>query len=214
MYSSTELRDARDRSLKRLAAIGCSTSPPLPLLGGDEPRMLEEIVDRALILEVLVSVSEGLPNDAGLDWLVSDGLMSKLESDEVKFLEMYRYDALNSWTSTGPIIHSLFTLTWVLSLFDSADFERTIPDELASKFPSIELTESSNEFRQSCKLADRIDILSFADFAYCLHWWEREKSLRGMNKSPYVPDFVVRSRRHAIEWVLSNDSWSSVSLDT
>ncbi len=67
-----------------------------------------------------------------------------------------------------------------------------------------------------CKARLRSDdqIVSAADLAYCLHWAIRQSELEGKRPPGKVPPYVVVERRRALEWLLSDEDWDDVPLDT
>lgn len=57
-------------------------------------------------------------------------------------------------------------------------------------------------------------ILSELDLAYCLNWALRELSIRGRRILGPVKSHIVLERRTALEWIVSDEDWEEITLDT
>jgi len=80
--------------------------------------------------------------------------------------------------------------------------------------PDIKNAAPSRAFQAGLKLRSAADLLQAADLAYCLHWAIRDAELNGNVAPGRVPPEVVVERRRALEWMMGDEYWDDVNLDT
>lgn len=202
----------RQRSLKEAARLGYPVSAELPLSDFDvKARDVNELVDRCLVLHALIAVSYGFPRDAVRAWLGQEDLIGALSASERRYLDAG--DASDDEFYRG-VSESVWALIWALGLAPKLDFAKPCPDDLVRMLPNLKTAESSSTFRSRAEQRSTDELVAAADLAYCLHWAVTDASLRGDASPGRVPVWVVVERRRALEWVLSDEDWDDVPLDT
>ncbi len=202
----------RRRSLNEAARLGYEVSTELPLSDFDvKARDVDELVDRCLVLHALTAVSYGFPRGTVKAWLEREELVGVLSASERRYLdsgddgddEFYR-----------GMSESVWALVWSLGMAPKLDFAKPCPNDLVQMFPNLKTGEGSSAFRGRAQRRSTEELLAAADLAYCLHWAIADSSLRGGDVPGRVPAWVIVERRRALEWVLSDEDWDEVPLDT
>lgn len=202
----------RQRSMKEAARLGYAVSAELPLSDFDvKAREVNELVDRCLVMHALVAVSYGFPRDTVKAWLAGEDLTGAMSASERFYLEAG--DTADDEFHRG-MSESVWTLIWALGLAPKLDFAKPCPDDLVRMLPNLKTAESSSTFRNRAQQRSIDELLAAADLAYCLHWAVTDASLRGEPAPGRVPAWVVIERRRALEWVLCDEDWDDVPLDT
>jgi hypothetical protein len=75
-------------------------------------------------------------------------------------------------------------------------------------------SQPTGEIRGALALRPTTEIAAAADLAYCLHWAVRDARLNDRRAPSGLEELEVMERRRALDWLLGNDDWYSVSLDT
>lgn len=200
----------RGATLSRLASKGISIPAHLPELDGQLDRTEEEIVTRLLCLNAVAAVSHGLNPEIAVDWVDQEDLSSFLTPDETQFL----YDAIGETETFKGQVEGMFTLAWALSLYADINLWAECDDKFAWKLPNLKVKESSAGIRKSIQLRTDEEVLSIADLAYCLDWAVTDARLRGETLLPSPIPIDLKERRRALEWLIGEEAWSEVSLDT
>jgi len=81
-------------------------------------------------------------------------------------------------------------------------------------YPDTTEDVTTEAFKRGLKLRDKSEVVSKADLAYCLHWAVRHAEINGQGTPGKVPANVVAERRRALEWMMGQDDWDEVTLDT
>lgn len=211
-----DLRAIRDRSLSIARKLGYETNVSLPLLDEDvRLRPAHEIVDRTLALHAVVACSYKLDSgklDSGkvLKWLAQESLTTSMAPAERAFIEKGEGRA----SVFQSQVEGLWAFSWALQIIPALDFSRACDDSLVRLLPNLKIGESSTRFRQQASLRPLEEIVSACDLAYCLHWAVNQALLDGIPTPGKVPAHAVIERRRALEWLLSDEDWDAVSLDT
>lgn len=199
----------RAASLKKARRLGYATNPELPLLDADlRARPQDQVVRRCLARFVTVAVAYGFDRGAAWRWLEREGLAEDLAPSEREFLEADDGD--------GPTagVESLWAMCWALGMERTLDFGDYCGDHLVELFPDIKQDAIAGPFVARSRLRKVKELAQALDLAYCVHWSLVEASLRGGRLPGPVEPYVVIERRHALEWILGEDDWDDVSLDT
>ncbi len=203
----------RKTNLAKANRLGYPINPSLPLLDPVEKcRELSEITDRLFCLYAVVACSYGFSKERALSWLKREGVVDSLSGAENQYLHNKSDTGIDSRMQWK--VEALWALAWCLECHPDLDFADSCSDSFIGLLPDIAKDASTKEFRQGLNLRDQAEILSKTDLAYCLHWAIREAELKGVKPPGRVPANVVVERRHALEWVIGQDSWDDVSLDT
>ncbi|HEV3227639.1 MAG TPA: DUF4272 domain-containing protein [Acidimicrobiales bacterium] len=193
--------EVRERSRKLARRLGYGTAPenlPPPEVG--EPRSQREILDRALVLNVVISCAYGLPTLAALEWLRAEGLLDAMTDDEREFLvdvsEGLRVEEL----SRKLQVESLFTLLWALSVVGELDFDRGCGD-LTPLLPDVAGRESSAALRAEAAPRDAGELYAALDLATVLASAVGDEDLQVGLAPGDVEPYVVWERRRALAWI-------------
>lgn len=206
-----ELDRIRERSISKARRLGYPVNLNLPRLDSSiELRNEGEITTRMLCLNVVIACTCGFPRARGQDRLRSDGIYDKLTPGELLFLE----------SGSGAIgelrqeVEGLWALAWAGSLVRQLDFYRYCGSNLVTVLPDLDANESNERFLSSFSLRKLSDVASACDLAYCLHWAVRQAVLDGTPPPGKAEPYVVLERRRALEWLIGDDPWDEVPLDT
>ncbi len=80
--------------------------------------------------------------------------------------------------------------------------------------PNLKNDMSSVYLRSTVQLRDLNSIASMVDLAFCLHWGIRQLQLEGHSLPKSININDLEERRHALEWVVSEEHWDNITLDT
>ena len=128
---------ARNRALARRLGYGKPrTDAPSPNVG--PLRSTEEIFERALVLNVVISCAYGLATLTALDWLRTHALLDQMTDDEREFLVDVSEGLHVEELARKLQVETLFALLWALSLVDELDFDRGCGDEVARVMPDVQ----------------------------------------------------------------------------
>lgn len=202
----------RKRSLKEAARLGYEVSADLPLSDFDvKAREADELVDRCLVLHTLIAVSYGVARDTVKAWLAQEDLLGALSSRERRYLEAG--SAADDEFHRG-LSESIWALVWSLGMAPKLDFAKPCPNDLVRMLPNLKTAESSSAFRGRAQRRSTEELLAASDLAYCLHWAVTDAVLRGVPEPGRVPGWIIVERRRGLEWMLTDEDWDEVPLDT
>lgn len=211
----------RDITITRGAQLGMSFHsqvPPTPTAEQMHPRTQSVICGRALGLFAALCVcfeetrQRARAADLVIAWLRSHSLEDFLTEGERIFLSnggKNRSFALE----LGLQVESLLGLCWSVNLAEM-DITRSVSDDFGSIFPNIEKNSPPTVFTSGAILRPKLEMVSELDFYTCTQWLHREFARKRTKWSYRIDIETVRARRLALEWVLSEDDWEDISLDT
>lgn len=202
----------RAESLATASSLGYEVLPSLPLFENAVCiRNKEAVLTRTLTLYAVIACSYGLEQQKALTWLEHEGYTEYLTSREQNFLtesvDVIGYNFMYQ-------VESLWALAWGLSLVDALNFSRECDDNFVELLPNLHSLQSSREFRSRVILRSVDEVMAKCDLAYCLHWSVRQNMLDNKILPGTVPPYVVIERRRALEWLLADEEWDDISLDT
>ena len=209
----TNYQQIRQRNLTEAHKLGYLTNSNLPLL--DEIRScqsLKSATDRFLSLHAVIACSHGFPKDRAIDWLDRENLLGALTQREKEYVNTKTSPALDA--SVQWHVESLWALGWCIGCHDEFDFAVVCSQHFIEMIPDIVKGESTKSFAASLKLRGKSEILANADLAYCLHWAVMDAEIRGLAVPGTVSGRVVSERRRALEWMIGDDNWDEVQMDT
>lgn len=183
----------------------------LPLLEeGLKLRHQNDAVNRLLCLNAVGAVSYGFDRAKAFAWLQHEKLDGLLTEQEILFVQrgavppqIFRVQ-----------IEGLWALAWALHLVVSLDFWRDCDSRFATMLPNLKAGQRGDEWRSMSRLRSIDEVVAACDLAYCLHWAIRQAEIDGEPAAAGPKPYVVVERRRALEWLLSDESWDRVSLDT
>jgi hypothetical protein len=206
---SIEPRTIRNKSLKEASRLGYITNDALPLLERpDFLRPMDSVRRRMLATYGVLVALVALPRREVLMWVSKEHLNDELTRKEKQF-----FDRGTHADQLKVEIESLWTLAWCTGLVDM-DFGKPSRDEVASYFPNIAKGEPSANYLKELRLRELSEIQQACDVAYCIHWAIRQAHIEGQMSGGRLPPAYVVERRRALEWMLHDESWDDISLDT
>ncbi len=206
-----DLELIRNQSLQTAERLGYNVIKSLPRL--DEAvrtRSLDEAVKRLLCLHAAAACAYGFDRKKALSWLQQENANQSLAASERQFLEQ----GIGDPNRFKIQIEGMWTLAWVLGLTPNLDFGKDCDGGFAALLPNLKVNENSSSLRQRTKLRSVEEIIRADDLVYCLHWSVRQAQLDGGKPPGKVQPYVVEERRRSLDWMLSNEQWDDVSLDT
>ncbi|MEM1356081.1 MAG: DUF4272 domain-containing protein [Planctomycetota bacterium] len=209
----TDLKNIRRQSQNQAKAIGCVTNDHLPLLEWPlSPRVLNDIADRLFCVLSIVACSYGFPKPKAWSWLVREHLEPSLTPNEMAYLKAapdQQPDTALQWR-----VEALWALAWCVGVHDTLDFTKTCSDSFVTMLPDLAQDESTERLRSRMARRDMTEILQSADLAYCLHWSVRDAQIKKRPVPSNLQAQILQQRRHTLDWVLGEEEWDKVSLDT
>ena len=199
----------RKRSMSKAKCLGYATNAHLPLLEQLEMRPATRVFARMFCLEVVIAVAYGHPRSRGERWLVQEQLTPHLSRKEKRFLRG-RGDALEMQHQ----VEALWTFAWAVGTAAELNFGTACPDTLIRLLPDLKVDQPTAEFRRRWHLRAHQEVVQQLDLAYCLHWAIRDAMLNGRKLPGKLHPVYVIERRRALEWLMSDQDWDAVALDT
>jgi hypothetical protein len=198
----TRVTEVRERSRKLARRLGYGKPQedvPAPRVG--PLRSAEDVLDRALVLNAVISCAYGLPTLSALDWLRAHGLLGRLADDERDFLADAS-DGIHVEDLARKLqVESLFALLWGLSLVDDLDFDRGCGDEVTRVMPDISASGDAGELRAAATLRAGDELYAALDLATVLAWAIGDEGLQlGLSPGDVEP-YVVWERKRALAWI-------------
>jgi hypothetical protein len=207
-----DTNEIRKRTRKHVERLGYRFNPNLPILDPVEvTRTVDETVGRILALYACVACSFGFAKEKALDWLDRERRIDSLSESEKVYL---RGKAETKRSKIQWQVEALWALTWAGGYHDELDFSDSCPDSFIGIFPDLKEGVASNAFAKRCELRGNENIAEMLDLAYCLHWAVQDQSLTGNNQGKHVPAQVVEERCRGLEWLVGDEDWDHVALDT
>jgi Domain of unknown function (DUF4272) len=207
-YNPNEIKS---RSEKKILDYGGRICDWLPILERSKVRPLEEVVGRALVLNVLLEIHFEAPIEVVKKWIETHNLNSHLTAREREILSRSN----NKITKQESIdlywyIESLWALMWATSIIKQMPFDQGIPDDMVTFCPNLRINEGPEKFTTKMKLRSDAELFQELDLYYRLHWWTRDANLNGYETGDVSLD-IVMERRKALEWLFNPEcDWDNV----
>ncbi len=208
--------EARLFSIQKLSQIGFNDEIFLPLINNRSIKKGNEIRERIIQLYALIGLSlPEIDSDKIKQWLSSYDLFLGLSKHEKDIFEKYKDGKLTELeiTSLSWLRESLLTLMWCCELISDLCYP-SIETEIEEYLYLIPPKENVKKFLKQISVRNEFEILKQADFHYCLHWLMRNNYFETLETNLCPRIDVIIERRKALEWILSNNDWDNISLDT
>ena len=195
------MEEVRERSRKLARRLGYGKPPadvPPPTVGALRPA--DEIVDRAFVLNVVLSCAYGLPAEVALDWLGAEGLREQVTDGEHEFLVDVAEGLRVQELARRLEVESLYALLWALSVVDELDFDRGAGD-VTRYVPDIASGETGDVLRATAVRRDADELYAAFDLATVLASALGDEDLRVGLSPGEVEPYVVWERRRALAWI-------------
>lgn len=190
--------------------LGFAANDALPLLDASTvTRSKDEIVNRIFGMLSLAASAYGLDRKKALTWLEREGSLEILTLTEREFLSGSQMNP----TPFMEQIEGMWALCWSLNVLPDLDFSKPCSGDFVKLLPDLKKDEAGTAFRGKTVLRDSEEVIAKCDLAFCLHWGVVQAGLTGRLKKAIKP-FVIVERRRSLEWLLSDESWDEVPLDT
>jgi len=220
--SFVEASDRKRRSIEILRTQGIPYIEELPVIESSYEvtgKTLEEIAKRAIVLCISCNFASDILSNKKKRYLKDSKkfFLKLLDTFNVKdamtkeekelFDKMDKELAIQiSWQLEGYLI-----LLWTLGLIDEIEFPDVLvdPDSVTSLVSSC---SSYKEFLEQCQLRDVEDVLDLADLTYRYNWYCVESRIN--DDEPIINPEIVMERHRALNWLLSDDEWDNVEIET
>jgi hypothetical protein len=210
----------KKKSEALVVKLGGQTIAYLPLLEKPKIRTKEQIVGRALVMNVLIGVAFDFPPEEASKWIKENKLTKYLSKEEKKLLKTPAAKiSRETKNEYSWYIESLWPLCWALKFSDELDTASPVADDMVYMFPNVIEHESTAKFVKKASLQPESKITEKVDFFYRAHWFAKQVG-RAPKKYPekirknFDPD-VIYERRRGLEWVYNKTlNWDEISLDT
>jgi hypothetical protein len=201
----------RVRSLEIARELGYPVNESLPLLDQSTVvRSHDDIVDRLLAMLCVAACAYGFDNHKAIDWLSREAKVDLLTDAERRYLNAKAGDRRLFMVQ----IEGMWALAWSINAVPALDFGKPCAQDFVSRLPDLKGDKSSRPFRVDAELRPVSEIIAATDLAYCLHWAIRDSQLRDAKIPGKVEAYVVVERRRALEWLLTDEGWEDIELDT
>jgi hypothetical protein len=199
----SDLRATNRRIAKRL---GYDRPPEdLPLTDVEQWRRQDEVVDRALVLDVVVSCAHGFDVGAAWKWLRAVNLIDRVTAGETVYL-----DELESGMHLDDLarrlqVEALWALLWALGFVGELDFGVGCGDGVTPLLPEPDDPGGARQFRRDASLREDDELLATLDLVRCLSAGLGDGSVSIGHSPGEVEPYVVWERRRALEWLAGAD---------
>lgn len=209
-----DARAVKQHSEQLILEAGGQICDWLPHLEPRQLRTVEEIRDRALVMNALINLSFKAPVHLIADWVRRNGVEHALTDDERVILTTTQQQLTGQQLiNLRWYLESLWALMWVGGVVDELDFRNAVPDSMASLCPDLQANEDGSKFAQF-ELRSYEEVFRELDLHFRLHWYARNGQLT-KTPTPPVNTSVILERRKALEWVLDpSHAWDNVNLNT
>lgn len=201
----------RNVSIEDANKLGVTIPTTLPLL--DEIRLTrtaDDVVDRMMVMHAVAASAYGFDRQRARRWIDNEGLEAHLTIAESDFLDTGSGDR----QYFANQIESMWALGWSISLFPSLVLSAPCAETFVYELPNLKQDSRSQSLREKASIRSSSEIAMACDMAYCLHWAMRDAQLKHISFGLRVEDYIIVERRRAFEWLMTNDNWDEVSLDT
>jgi hypothetical protein len=211
MDGTMETEIIRTRTKKKLLELGISIPASLPILEVlSIERSKKKMGDRLMCMHVAAACAYGFDRTKAINWIDSEGIAYELSHEERDFI----YNDGVSAHHLQEQIEGMWALSWAISLHHTLDFSKPCSDTFFFLLPNLKQNQPSSEMRARILVRTCAEILGALDLAYCLHWFVRDCELQSKTIALPTEAYVVAERRKALEWLMSNENWDDLSLDT
>lgn len=206
-----EIQSIRTASTNAAKALGIDVSTTLPLI---EPpyrtKNVHETISRILAMNVMAAIAYGFDKTKGIAWLSREKLEGSLSEHKRTFLSKGSGDT----TPFKLQIEGMWALAWSIGVVKELDFAKDCDEKFAQELPNLKLNQGGENLRRIANQRPLEEILGACDLAYCLHSAIRESQITNKNSPKKLKPYVILERRRALDWLLSEESWDEIDLDT
>lgn len=207
------LANIRAKNLQIAHHLGYPINRKLPLLDlSTSVRSVEQAGRRFLALHAIISIAYGFQKNKVKNWLVKEGLDGALSNKESALLKNEITEEEKHFLQWQ--VEALWAFAWYLRCHETLDFSKICADNLINMMPDLKADTPAQPYLDKLAVRETSELLQACDLAYCLHWGAREAELTRRAIPKAVPIQVIEERRRALDWLISDQDWDEVSLDT
>lgn len=206
--------DRRARSIAELKAQNVPVNDWLPLIeseGDVEAKSTSEILLRAVALLVVALRGEGVESQHIDNMIEKFDLAASFTPTEQAFLSdpspSAEHKAALSWRYEAA--HVLF---WALGYTEELTPPRTTCDPAV--LVKLVQERDRDDLIAGAQPKPLAEILDQADLIYRYRWALVSTQLRGDTVPAGLDHDVAMERHHALNWLVQDDTWDDISLDT
>ena len=222
---SREFVEAYDRKMRSINILQAQQIPYIeelpPIKSSYEitGKTIDEIAKRAIVLCICCNFASDIISNKKKRYVKeSKKFFNKLletfnvkdvmtKDEKLLFEKMDKDLAIQiSWQFESYVI-----LLWTLGLIDEVTFPDTLvePDSVTAV---VSACDSYREFLEKCKIRSVDEVLDLADLTYRYNWYCVESKIN--DEEPIMNAEVVMERHRALNWLLSNEKWDKVEINT
>ncbi len=199
----------RQSSWDIAAKLGFPKNDALPLLDNLKiSRSKDEVVNRIFGMLCVAASAYGFDRKKAFEWLEREGGIEALTQAEREFLNGAQMNAAPFMEQ----IEGMWALCWCLRIVPELDFSKPCSGDFVKLLPDLKKDETGAAFKGKASLRDFQEVVTKCDLAYCLHWGVVHVETGKLKKA--IKTYVIMERRRALEWMLSDELWDEVPLDT
>lgn len=209
-------------SINILKAQGIPYIDELPVIQSSYEvagKTLEEIAKRAIVLCICCNYSNDIVANKKKKYLKDSKkfftkLLDKYNVNDVmtkEEKELFEKDDKNLAVQISWQFEGLSILLWTLGLIDDISFPDTLVDT-DSLTAIISSCDSYSEFISKCSLRNIYEILDLADLTYRYNWYCVDARIN--SEEPIINPEVVMERHRALKWLLTDEKWDKVAINT
>ncbi|MEY2455308.1 MAG: hypothetical protein QOK06_402 [Acidimicrobiaceae bacterium] len=201
--------DVRARNRKIARRLGYPAPPEdLEFPHASPWRTTAEVVERALVVNVVLSCAHGLPVESAATWLGEQRLVGALTAYETEYLDDLAEGLRIGAAHRRLQVEALWALLWALSFVEELDFGVGCGERVTPLVPNLfDPAEGLGPARVRAE-AERRDpeaLREALDLARCVTWGLGDADLSVGFSPGEVEPYVVWERRRALEWLHGAD---------
>ena len=208
-------QQVKQDSERIILAKGGRTCDWLPYLDRAEPRGLDHLVGRALVMNALLNIAFQAPVSVIRNWIEAHRLTPHLSDAERVILtksnaELSEQESIDLYW----YIESLWALMWAGGLIPDLPIDQPVGDNMASLAPNLQTNEGTDKFAEAIRLRPYGELFPMLDLYYRAHWYTEDARINGYATGEISGD-VIMERRKALEWLMDRTvDWDDVALNT
>lgn len=165
--------------------------------GAHQPRPLEEVVGRALVMNALVNVHFRAPVEVVRRWVEANGVAQHLSPRERALLAKPNADVTSEERAElRGYVEGLWALLWAGGVADDLSPERGVPGGMAALVPSLKKNDAGSV------LSGRMRLRPGAELSRMLDLYEQRYADTQAGVLPADAVAWIKQRRKALTWVL------------
>lgn len=203
------------RSESIILELGGKVCDWLPYIEQTKPRSLEEIANRALVLNAMINLGFGAPPQFIREWIIQNKLVTAL-ADSEKFIvdDADRKLSNDDYTNFKWLTEALWTLMWACGKVEHLEMNVGVQNTLASMLPNLQRNEPAHGFVEKLMRREYPALYEMRDLIYRVNWYAKDGHMKGYATHP-IHLAVIMQRRRAIEWVCdSEQDWDDTDKST